>query len=177
MDGGDIKYVDSATGNFSGEQSCCNVTPDTETEGGESGARGMRKQESRGERERERGRKRFLARPWEAARGTRLPCGASPTLRTSDNNGKGFQHPPCAQARIKSAETTPRLELINLRVVPLRAEFVPMSMTLKKRWITWLFEIYVDFGKKKLIDKLAIIPDVIINFWKIEQRDSHFSVS
>lgn len=54
MDGGDIKYVDSATGNFSGEQSCCNVTPDTETEGGESGARGMRKQESRGERERER---------------------------------------------------------------------------------------------------------------------------
>lgn len=38
--------------------------------------------------------------------------------------GKGFQHPPCAQARIKSAETTPRLELINLRVVPSRAEFV-----------------------------------------------------
>lgn len=52
-----------------------------------------------------------------------------------------------------------------------------MSMTLKKRWITWLFEIYVDFGKKKLIDKLAIIRDIIINFWKIEQRDSHFSVS
>lgn len=63
-----------------------------------------------------------MARPWKAARGTRLPCGASPTLRTSDNNGKGFQHPPCAQAGIKSAETTPRLELINLRVVPSRAK-------------------------------------------------------
>lgn len=60
MDGGDIKYVDSATGNFSGEQSCCNVTPDTETEGGESGARGMRKQESRREREREEGNGSWL---------------------------------------------------------------------------------------------------------------------
>lgn len=34
---------------------------------------------------------------------------------------------------------------------------------------------YIDFRKKKLINKLVIIRDVIINFWKIEQRDCYFS--